>query len=178
MRISFILTLTLLIIPAIASARLGESQRDNQARYGNLVKDNYTISPFLRGAINETYHFQGWNIKVGYLNGRAVRIAYSKLPQKDVSPQMKDDEIAAVLQAESHGGQWKQMKPASLFSLKNSGNKRFDHAPIRWSNTNKCIAYCPLGRMIIYIESPEASIWEQSIENEKEVIRKESIPRF
>lgn len=35
-----------------------------------------------------------------------------------------------------------------------------------------------MGRMIIYIESPEAVMWEQSIENEKEVKRKENIPRF
>jgi len=178
MRIYLILISTLLITPAIASARLGEYQKDNQARYGNAVKENFTVSPLLRSALNEAYHYQGWKIQVGYMNGRAVRIAYSKLPQKNVSPQLKDDEIAAVLEAESHGGQWKQLKPASLFSVKNSGNKTFDHAQLRWSNNNKCIAYCPLGRMIVYIESPEAVMWEQSIENEKEVKRKENIPRF
>ncbi|MDY0390359.1 MAG: hypothetical protein RBQ88_05475 [Desulfobulbus oligotrophicus] len=142
------------------------------------MEENFTVSSLLRSALNEAYHYQGWKIRVGYLNGRAVRIAYSRLPQKNVSPQLKDDEIAAVLEAESHGGHWKQLKPASLFSVKNSGNKIFDHAPFRWSNNNKCIAYCPMGRMIIYIESPEAVMWEQSIENEKEVKRKENIPRF
>ena len=83
-----------------------------------------------------------------------------------------------LVQAEAHGGKLKKLKPASLFSTKNSDNKKFDHAQLRWINTNKSIAYCTLGNMGIYIDTPEAIIWENAMANEKEVIRKESTPKF
>jgi hypothetical protein len=182
MKVSFhfnaLFFLLILVFPSITLARLGETEQDNRARYGNSVKESSMLLTILKNAENKTYHFQGWKIRVGYLNGHAVRIAYSKLPKPNETPQLREDEIEAVLNAEAHEGQWKKLRAASLFSIKNSGNKMFDHAPFRWINTNKCIAYSPIGRMIIYIESQEAIVWEQAMEIEREVKRKESIPQF
>jgi len=36
----------------------------------------------------------------------------------------------------------------------------------------------PLGGMILYTETPVAIMWEQSLENQNEVKRKENIPQF
>ena len=52
------------------------------------------------------------------------------------------------------------------------------HAKLRWINTNKSIAYCPAVNMGIYIDTPEAIIWEKALTNEKEILRKESVPSF
>jgi hypothetical protein len=167
-----------IVFPSIAFARLGETEQQDIARYGVPIKDHDAISPILNNAVTKTYRYQGWKIRAGYLNGHAVKISYSKLSQPNVSPQLKDDEITAVLNAETHGGKWEKLKPASLFSQKGSGDKLFDYAQLRWGNTNKNIAYIPLGGMILYIETPVAIMWEQSLENQKEVKRKENIPQF
>lgn len=167
---------------SVAFARLGESVVENQARYGNPVKDHRnTTSPLLKSAENKTYHYQGWQIRIGYINGQAVRMFYGKLPKKGGSQVLKPDEFQAILKAESHGGTWKDLGRSSLLGIalrpKKSGNRLFDHARLRWVNSNNCIAYST-NRMGLYVESPEAVIWEQALANEKDVKRKESIPQF
>jgi hypothetical protein len=178
---AYYLTLLLfpsLIFPLIAHARLGESVEANQARYGSPVKNsNDTRSPILKSAVNKTYHYQGWQIRVGYINDHAVRMFYAKLPKSGETQVLKTDEIEAVLKVELHGGKWKKLRAATLFNRKNSGNKSFDHAHLRWVNTNKFLAYST-NRMNLYVEAPEAIIWEQSLRNEQEVQRKENIPEF
>lgn len=104
-------------------------------------------------------------------------MCYAKLPKSGETQVLKADEIEAVLKAELHDGKWKKLRAATLFSRKNSGNSSFDHAHLRWVNTNKCLAYST-NRMNLYVEAPEAIIWEQALTNEKEVQRKENIPKF
>ncbi len=157
---------------------MGESVEGNQTRYGSPVKNSHDIrSPILESAVNKTYHYQGWRIRVGYINDHAVRMLYAKLPKSSGTQILKADEIEAVLKAERNGGKWQKLRAATLFSRKNSGNKSFDHAHLRWINTNKCLAYST-NRMNLYVDAPEAIIWEQSFKNEKEVQRKENIPKF
>ncbi|MBM9514964.1 hypothetical protein [Desulfogranum marinum] len=171
--------LVLCLLPVAAYSRLGESLEGNSTRYGQPVNNpTDSIRPLLSNAENRTYRYQGWQVRIGYLNGHAVRLVYSKIPRSGVSPVIKDDELYAVLKAEQHGGKWKKLRAASLFSRKNSGNKLFDHAPLRWKNTNNCIAYSLMGRMSVFVEAPEAVMWEQALAHEKEVQRKESIPQF
>lgn len=173
-----IVFLILTAIPSMSHAQLGNTEQQDLARYGNPVNGQDLFPPILNNADTKAYNFQGWKIRAGYLNGHAVRISYNKISQPNFSPQLKEDEIAAILNAEKHGGKWVKLQPASLFSKVKSGNKLFDSAQLRWANTNNSIAYTLLGNMTIYIESPEALIWEQSFENQKEVRRKESIPQF
>ena len=173
-----LLFLSSLIFPTIALARLGESIETNQARYGSPMKNIQDKRfPILKNAVNKTYHYQGWQIRVGYINDHAVRMFYAKLPKSGETQVLKADEIEAVLKAELHGGKWKKLRAATLFSRKNSGNRFFDHAHLRWVNTNKCLAYST-NRMNLYVDAPEAIIWEQALINEKEVQRKENIPKF
>jgi len=122
--ISILLLVTLLIIPSTVSARLGETVEENQARYGQPVK-NYqdTKSPLLKNADNRTYHYQGWKIRIGFFNDHAVRIFYGKLPKPNTTQQLKSYEIEAVLKAEAHGGKWKKLRPASLLAEKKAGIK-------------------------------------------------------
>ena len=178
MRSLVLLFLSCLVLPSIAFARLGESVEHSQARYGNPVENiQDTISPILKTASSKTYHYQGWQIRIGYINDHAVRMFYAKLPKSGETQVLKADEIEAVLKAELHGGKWQKLRAATLFSRKNSGNSSFDHAHLRWVNTNKCLAYST-NRMNLYVEAPEAIIWEQALINEKEVQRNENIPKF
>jgi hypothetical protein len=173
-----LLFLSSLVLSPMAFARLGETIETNQARYGNPVKNiRDTISPILKAATNKTYHYQGWQIRIGYINDHAVRMFYARLPKSGETQVLKPDEIEAILKAELHGGKWKKMRAGTLFSRTNSGNSSFDHAHLRWVNTNKCLAYST-NRMNLYVEASEAIIWEQSLKNEKEVQRKENIPKF
>ena len=100
-----LLFLPALVFPSIAHARLGESVEANQARYGSPVENSYdTRSPILKSAANKTYHYQGWQIRIGYINDHAVRMYYAKLPKTGETQVLKADEIEAVLKAELHGG--------------------------------------------------------------------------
>lgn len=175
----FLLVLILFVVfPSASLARLGETKQQDIARYGNPVKDQDRFSPILKNAITSTYSFQGWKIRAGYLEGLAVRISYSKLPQPGYSPRLEEDEITAILNAETHGGNWEKLRPASLLNNKKSGNNLFDGSQLRWINTNGNIAYTLLGNTTLYIESPTALIWEKRIDLKKEDRRKESIPQF
>jgi hypothetical protein len=178
MRKGLFILLFLIAIPSLALGRLGETEQQTLSRYGELLKNWDYLPPILNKAVTRSYKFQGWAIRVAYLNGHAVRIVYSKLSGPNVSPQLKDDEINAVLNAEVHGGEWKKIQPGTLFGRKESGNKLFDFAIHRWVNTNKNIAYIPLAGLSLYVETPIAAMWEQTLENDKEVKRKESIPNF
>jgi hypothetical protein len=165
--------------PSISFARLGETVQQNIARYGNPVKDyNDTVSPILRNADTKPYNFKGWKIRAGYLEGHAVRITYSKLSQGDRSLLLKEDEISAILNAESLEGKRKKLPPRSFFNSDKSGNILFDSALIRWINTNNSIAYILIGNSTLYVETPAATKWDQSLERQKEIKRKESIPKF
>jgi hypothetical protein len=72
-----LLLIAFLILPSISFARLGETEEKNQSRYGQPVKNIHdTTAPILKRARNKTYHYQGWQIRIGYVNGHAVRMFY------------------------------------------------------------------------------------------------------
>jgi hypothetical protein len=97
---NFLFVLILFVVfPSVSLARLGETKQQDIARYGNPVKDQDRFSPILKNANTSTYNFQGWKVRTGYLEGLAVRISYSKLPQPGYSPRLAEDEIAAILNA-------------------------------------------------------------------------------
>lgn len=101
--------LIFLSLATCAFARLGENEDQNEDRYGlpkrqfDLLDKNF---PLIRGegTRTKTYLFETWRIRVGYLNGIAVRIEYWR--NQDSDPLLKDFEKAAILDAESLGGTW------------------------------------------------------------------------
>ena len=136
------------------------------------------MTPILKNAVSKTYHYQGWKIRAGYLDGTAVRVSYGKMTQAETPAQLKDDEIAAILNAKAHGGKWEKIPAMSLLNQKRTGNNLFDGSQRRWVNTNGSIAYVLLGNKTIFVESPDAGKWEQRQERAKEEQRKGSIPKF
>ena len=104
--------LIFLSLAAGALARVGETEDENDDRYGlpkrqfDLLDKNF---PLLRGDGTRTksYLYEAWRIRVGYLNGMAVRIEYWRNP-KPQGPNipLTDYEKTAILEAENAGGQW------------------------------------------------------------------------
>ena len=174
----FALILITTLPTSLSYARVGDSEQQDAERYGPPVKAQDSLTPILKNGVSKTYHYQGWKIRVGYLDGTAVRVSYAKMTQPETPAHLKDDEIDAILNAEAHGGKWEKIPAMSLLNQKRTGNNLFDGSQRRWVNTNGSIAYVLLGNKTIFVESPDAGKWEQRQERAKEEQRKGSIPKF
>jgi len=174
------LFLFFLILPSFAQARLGETEEENSIRYGTPFQNppSSNSSALLKNSSSQIYHYKGWQIQVAFLNDHAVRIRYSKLPQKGSTQVMHKDEINTILQAEVHGGSWKNIGKKSFFTKYKKGDQIFQNAQTRFVNSNGSRAYLTPGHMNLYIDSQEAILWEQTMVDEQEIQRKENIPSF
>ena len=86
-----LVTMLLAIISMSAEARLGENITQCDQRYNstgaNLSVDQMDyISKLITGlnTTNVVYRYDGWKIHIGYLNGYAVVMEYSRLDNKDI----------------------------------------------------------------------------------------------
>ena len=171
-----------LLVPNNANARLGDTAEVSQQRYGKpIIYPADKMNPLMKNAREESYSYKGWRIRVAYINDHAVRMLYARESKPDVSPILQDYEIQAILKAEIHDGTWEKLRKKSLVEeaiLKtNHPNKMFVFAQASWRNTNGCIAYSPNG-MTLYIDSPDATKWENTMTNAKAEKRKQDTPDF
>ena len=58
------------------------------------------------GAITRTYLYQGWRIRIGFLDGVAVREEYWKVTGPGRTATITDYESAAILEGEKLSGAW------------------------------------------------------------------------
>jgi hypothetical protein len=163
-----------------ASARLGETEAECQQRYGAPMQtklDPLTYSPMFDGAICHTYQYQGWTIRVAFINDRAVRINYSKFLTKDVKPAIQDDELLAILSGEAGGGQWRKVAPSS-----GGGFQQAMLAAVLQSkefvNTNGNHAQMDNPFYSLTLETPMAKAFIQAHAAAKERQRQNTIPKF
>ncbi len=172
--------LALLLSSATSQAQLGETEQESIKRYGNVTPDPPpNISELLLpNAINRTYLYQGWRIQTSFLNNHTVRIRYSKLPKKNVSQVLHKDEIATILKVEAHGGNWKKIAKKSFLIPHTQTNVRWQRAQTRFVNTNGCRAYLTAGYMNLYVDAPEAVLWEETTAADQAQQQKENIPSF
>jgi hypothetical protein len=163
-----------------ASARLDESEAESAQRYGAPMKtleDPLHYTPLFDGAICHTYQFQGWTIRVAFINDRAVRITYSKIITKDVKPAIQDDELQAILAGEAGGGQWRKVAPSS-----GGGFQQAMLAAVLQSkefvNTNGNHAQMDNPFYNLTLETPMAKAFIQARAAAKERQRQNTIPKF
>lgn len=105
------LILTQLLRPSSSFARLGEDEVQCEERYGFAKKEfvvNDKTFPLITGigTITRTYLYQGWRIRVGFLDGVAVREEYWKVTAPGRSATIADYEASAILDAEKGTGTW------------------------------------------------------------------------
>ena len=111
---TILLTLVLLRIICLPScfARLGEDEIQCEERYGFAKKEFVStdkINPLItgEGANTRTYIYQGWRIRIGFLDGVAVREEYWKVTGPGRTVTIADYESTAILDGEKGNGTWK-----------------------------------------------------------------------
>lgn len=150
-------------------ARLGESIAENTNRYGAPVSSALDKQfPLLDGATNLTFYFQGWSIRIAFLEDKAVRIRYSKLAAKNVALQIQPDELKAIFDGEGGADGWKETsKPLSELLLVT--RKRYVH-----SNGNTAIS----DSIMITLDTPAVAVYLKQTAETQEKTRKKAIPKF
>ena len=115
---------------SFAEDRLGGTADQFAARYG-APQDSPALDknfPLLEGAIHNTYEFEGWKIRVAFVesDGRAVRME-DRMNQTGVSPIIQDYELQAIMTANTPAGTtWKQIGYHNPDSPNNGLNKVFE----------------------------------------------------
>ena len=65
-----------------ATARLGETEEQSRRRYGEPLQpgdDHFRAQPVLKSAVTRTYSYRGWWIRPAFVDGRTVRLTYTKI---------------------------------------------------------------------------------------------------
>ena len=99
-------TLLLLLLPAVALARLGETYEQCVDRYGQPIEEEsgLTIGSLkARGSVFQTE--SGWEIYAIFVDGRAIQVAYSRHPSRDLTA----DQTRQLLLENSSGEKWKDL---------------------------------------------------------------------
>jgi len=162
------------LLPSL-HARLGETEFECNDRYGDGQDDHMKASfPLMEGARHREFHYQGWLIRIAFVDGHAVREEYMKSGSKD-GPLIKDDELKAILEGEKGTGTWK-MKPAEM-SL--AGLLLPSTAQAKtWMRSDGALAILRPGGSIVRVETKDVEPLDKRIKAEKEEGRKKAVPKF
>ncbi len=152
--LSFLLAFVLLGV-APGWARLGETEEQSQSRYGapdaGLIGAN--DQPLLSGAKELAYNYQGWRVRVAFLNGSAARIEYAKIPDASGLKKLTDPEVQAVLEAEKGNFNWREEKPRLGNNGLNALKTAFDGHT--WERSDHAIAKLKFD-LVLVLETREA----------------------
>jgi hypothetical protein len=86
-----------------AHARLGDTEGQSQARYGQPREDllGATDKPLLPGSVEKSYLYEGFRVRSAFVGGKCVVIEYAHLPENNIPRQFTDAEVQGILAAES-----------------------------------------------------------------------------
>ena len=169
------LTLSLLrrcLCPAAASlflsvspslqARLGETEPQAKARYGNPVEGLLvaTDKPLLPGSRELVYNFQGWRIRSAFVNGVTHRIEYAKIPEGGAAKPLTDPELEALLEAEKGAYKWREQKPRTGYDALNQLQEAL--AGKTWERSDHADAKLLL-RLVFVAQSKDAEKLEKDL---------------
>ncbi len=171
--------LFLLFLTTTASARLGETDSECNRRYGVPQKTKEIIP----GCPTYAYDYSGFRIRIAYIgfNGPALKMIFEKRP----GPFLKDDEVAAILTANTPEGMtWKPKSPelvekspnpitglSAMFVASAAGAKG-------WKRDDGATAELGINKMNLTLALPAAAQLEQRAKDEAEAKRKAAIPSF
>jgi len=171
-----------------SQAGLGESEIQCAGRYGAAKTDQGTklvekSSPLIEGGITRTYDYQGWHIRIGFfqLGGPAVRIVYHKVYALNVAPAVNEQEIAAILKANTPDGMvWAKAAYDKPGSPKSSLTKPVAGMFTQglWKRTDGATAQSPTGGTTMTLELPAVRQYEAQLKQQKEQKARASVPQF
>lgn len=105
MTTTFASTLALAFLAALSPshARLGETEGQSQARYGQPREDltGPQDKPLLPGAVEKHYLYEGFRVRAAFAEGKCLVIEYAHIPENGIPKQISDAEVKAILAAES-----------------------------------------------------------------------------
>lgn len=145
-----------------AYARLGESEAQSKARYGEpnpaLIGGN--DKPLIPGATELAYNFEGWRIRAAFVNGVTHRIEYVKIPQDGQLKPLTDAEVEAVLGAEKDKYRWREEKPRTGYEALNALKEAFEGR--RWERSDHADAALKM-KIVLVVQSKDAEKLEKQL---------------
>lgn len=160
--ISVLTVLFLAVSAAITHARLGETEAQAQARYGEPTPQLAAPSdkPLLESAKEVIYSYQGWRIRAAYVANTTHRIEYVKIPEGGNLKPITDTEAQAILEAEK--GQtsyrWREQKPRTGFQGLNDLTRAVEGR--LWERSDHAEARLKLN-LVLVLQSKEAESIEK-----------------
>jgi hypothetical protein len=163
-----------------AFARLGETEAQSKARYGEEQPDliGANDKPLLVGAKEAAYFFQGWRVRAAFVNGVTHKIEYAKLVDgtpttldatvleafvKQGGPRkIKPEEITTILEAEKGQAnyRWREVKPRTGNDVLDALKKTFDGRV--WERSDNAQAKVVFD-LVIQLESRDADKLEKQL---------------
>ena len=162
-----------------AHARLHETPSQSIARYGAPVKEFSVIMvPLFKGTNEIRYHHNGWRIRSAFLNDQAVIISYMKLARPSTPDAiLQNDEIQAILNAESGGYKWMKVKRGAKVTNSKKYQGYFNSSSRVWKRGDDAVAWVS-GNSALSVVSREGLNHEVQSELDKEKQWKASIKDF
>jgi hypothetical protein len=170
----------LLALCPVANARIGETESECNTRYGTPKK----VDEIVPGCPTNEYDYHGFKIRIAFpgFSNPAIKMVFTKYP----SPFFKDDEIAAILNANTKGGTaWKGVASESELAKKSDPLTRMTTAMVTssvgarsWVRSDGVTAELEIPKTGLTITTPEAVAREKRAKDEAEAKRKAAIPNF
>ncbi len=145
-----------------AEARLGDTEAQSQARYGEPTPQyaSPTDKPLMAGAKEVIYFFQGWRVRAAFANNVTVRIEYAHVPEGGVPKNIGDAEAKAILDAEKGTFSWREQKAKTGDKNLNALKTFFDGQ--NWERSDHAIATLKL-KLLLVLESRDADTIEKKL---------------
>lgn len=97
--------LALLWATSVAHARVGESVKQSEARYGGPGKEVADAGSIVLGnARNVVYRHGDWIITAAYVDDVTLRIRYEKVAEQQPRARLSKEDVAEIIEAEDSGG--------------------------------------------------------------------------
>lgn len=150
---SFWLLVVILMFGQISHAHLYETPSETKARYGTPVKEPSVIMvPLLKGTKELRYHHHGWRIRSAYIDNQTAIISYMKLlRQSTPEAVLQNDEIQAILEAESDGYKWMKVKKGTKVTNSKKYQGYFNSSSRVWKRGDGAVAWVSWNRAISVI---------------------------
>lgn len=178
---SFLAALSL--VSSSLHARLGDTERDCITRYGSPVASNSTkiLGPLVPGTVERSYSYQGWKIRVAFVNGVAVAQEYRKDVSVLKAMKITDDELAAILEGESGGAKWSPARPKRTGDIFNQIAQELMGSVADgrlWSRPDGATAHIDHACFHIRLTTPASEAAKAAASAQKKVQQRNAIPAF
>lgn len=171
----------LLLSHLTAEARLGETENQCNARYGTPKR----VAEIVPGCSTNEYDYHGFKVRVAfaYFNGPAIKMTFGK----PLGPFLKDDEIEAILKANTEDGmEWKRAVHENEASKKLDPFTRIIGALFvnpafgmkAWIRSDGAVAELQPQKLGLILHTQESFAREKKAKEDAEAQRKAAIPNF